>query len=147
MSEGIKLAIAFICGVIVFVYCIIKYFINKNTRGNRLKEKAERDGTIVVAKAIKHLYRRETEETGQDQSMTVVYEYSVNNKKYRKKLRYYNSGRIMYNDEVRIYYDKNNPRKAVASAELGTEQQTGCLITIFVPIIIIIVIFNLLRIL
>ena len=147
MSDNLQFSIAFLIGFILAVYLFVKLCIKGRTNGNKLKEKAERDGTITKANAIKHWTRRNAGSEGQYQSVTVLYEYQVNNKLYHKKLLYTDFGRVDYNEEVEIYYDKFNPKKSIANAELngGQEKQKGCLIAIVIPIIVIAAIYWLLR--
>ena len=147
MSDNLQFSIAFLIGFILAVYLFVKLCIKGRTNGNKLKEKAERDGTITKANAIKHSRRRGSEYDEMRQSVTVWYEYDVSGKKYKKKLTYYDSGTVKYNDSIEIYYDKLNPKKSIALPEIngGQEKQKGCLIAIVIPIIVIAAIYWLLR--
>ena len=147
MTDDLKFNVSFACGVAVFV-CLFYFLVIKlRTRGNRLKEKAEKAGCVAIAKEIKDDYRRFTGSDGKYRSEIVTYEYFVDGKSYKKKITFTDTGIVMkYPNQVTIYYDKNNPHKSYADVELGknVQMQTGCCTTIFTPIIVIIVIYNLL---
>lgn len=147
MSDNLKFGIAFLIGFLLAVFLFVKLCIKGRTNGNKLKEKAEREGTITTAKAIKHLHRRD-DGSGQYQSETVVYEYIVEGHTYRKKLVFRDVGRVDYATEITIYYNKSNPKNSIAFNEIngGQEFQSGCLTSIVVPIIVIAVVYWLLRI-
>lgn len=78
----------------------------------------------------------------------MTYEYVVDNRKYNRKIEFSSTGIVVnYPLELTIYYDKHNPNKARADVEVRPESQhqTGCYIAIVVPIIAVIVIYNLLK--
>src|SRR5665647_1550504 len=119
MSDDTRVVIAILCGAILSIFLFIFVFIKGRTRGNSVKERAIKDGTITKAKAVKNTHRRHTGPDGRYRSETVVYEYAVAACTYRKKLTFYNIGVFVgYPESVDIYYNRKNPRKAYSSAEL-----------------------------
>lgn len=144
MNDDVRVKVALVCGALSAIYLFIRLVVvRKNTRTTRLKEKAERDGTIVTATAIKKFYRENDDET-RTVGTHVIYEYVVDGKKYRRKLYFADDD---YPLDITIYYDKSNPRKAIDGGDVSTEGQVanGCATTLIVPIIITILVRNLLR--
>lgn len=141
MSENVRLLIAFLCGILTFAYLFVFKFVKGDTKGNRLKIKAEAAGNVTVAKVFKNDYRRNLGEDGRYNSQIVSYEYNVNGKRYTKKLTFTDvSITVNYPDEVNIYYDSGNPRKAYADVELegDRQKQHAFHISLVVPIFVII---------
>ena len=67
---------------------------------------------------------------------------------FKKKITFSDTGIVInYPNQVEIFYDKGNPAKAYADVELtpNIQKQTGCHISIVVPIVAIILIYNLLK--
>lgn len=150
MGENTQFAIAFICGIILFVYLFIFVFIKGNTKGNKFKENAIKKGNIVKGRAIKNDHRRFTGPDGHYRSEIVTYEYFVKEQRYTKKITFTDTGIVVnYPDTTDFYYDDKNPNKAYAEVELDhdSQKQLGCYITIIIPIIVIILIYNLLKLL
>ena len=146
MDKDIRITIAFICGAIVFAWLFFFVFIKGKTRGNRLMAKAKQSGCITTGTVIKNDYREFTGPEGRYRSEIVTYEYFVDGKRFKKKITYTDTGIVInYPNQVEIFYDKNNPSKSFADVELGQnkQKQTGCYISI--PIIVIILIYNLLK--
>ena len=148
MDKDIRITIAFICGAIVFAWLFFFVFIKGKTRGNRLIAKAKQSGCITTGTVIKNDYREFTGPEGRYRSEIVTYEYFVDGKRLKKKTTYTDTGIVInYPNQVEIFYDKNNPSKSFADVELGQnkQKQTGCYISIVIPIIVIILIYNLLK--
>ena len=148
MNSDMRITIAFICGAIVFAWLFFFVFIKGKTRGNRLMAKAKQSGCITTGTAIKNDYREFTGPDGRYGSEIVTYEYFVDGKRFKKKITYTDTGIVInYPDQVEIFYDKNNPSKSYADVELGhnEQKQTGCYTSIVIPIIVIILIYNLLK--
>ena len=109
--------------------------------------KAKENDCVVTGNAVKHSYRSRGY-LGKFVTEIVTYEYVVDNRKYKRKIEFSSTGIVVnYPLEVTIYYDKHNPNKARADVEVRPESQhqTGCYIAIVIPIIAIIVIYNLLK--
>lgn len=110
--------------------------------------KARQSGCITTGRVVKNDYRRFTGPEGRYRSEIVTYEYFVDGKRFEKKITYTDTGIVVnYPNQVEIFYDKNNPSKSFADVELGQnkQKQTGCYMSIVIPIIVIILIYNLLK--
>lgn len=150
MSEYISFIIAISSGGITFIYLFIVKFLRQKTRGNKLKEKAEKEGAIVQAEAVKNIHRRHSGPDGRYRSETVTYKYLINGKTYTKNLEFRNIGvYVGYPDIIDIYYDKKNPRRTYSGPELDSarQHQVGFYMAIIIPIIVIIFVFNILKLL
>ena len=148
MSENLRFAIAIISGFASFIFLFIFMYLKGNNKNYRLKIKAEKNKCVVTAKAIKHKYRRFTGPEGKYRGEVVSYEYLVNDKQYIRKIRFRDNGIIIdYPEEITIYYNSNNPAKSIADIEISKEKrkQTGCYFCVVVPIVIVVLIFNLLK--
>lgn len=78
----------------------------------------------------------------------MTYEYQVGDHKYTKKITFTDTGVVVrYPEVIDIYFDDKNPKKAYADVELTNEKQkqSGCYTSIIISIIVIIVVFNLLK--
>ena len=82
-------------------------------------------------------------------SLRVKYKYVVNGKSYYKKLTFQSLGRAGtdFPNEVEVYYDANNPKKAVCPEEAPSEEriQTGCLSAIAATGLTIFAVIHILR--
>lgn len=148
MTDDLRITIALVCGAILFVVLFVSVFLKGNTRGNRLMNRAKADGSITVGRAVKNDYRRFTGPEERYSSEIVTYEYFVEGKRFKKKITFSDTGIVInYPNQVEIFYDKGNPAKAYADVELtpNIQKQTGCHISIVVPIVAIILIYNLLK--
>lgn len=147
ISDDMKINIALVCGGCLFIILFIFVFLKGHTQGNRLMRKAKETGSVVTGNAVKHSYRSHGY-LGKFVTEIVTYEYVVDNRKYKRKIEFSSTGIVVnYPLEVTIYYDKHNPNKARADVEVQPESQhqTGCYIAIVVPIIAVIVVYNLLK--
>lgn len=147
MSDNMEVYIALACGAALCIYLFISAFLMGRTPSRRLMEKAKRDGTVTTAQCKKTHFFQDYE-SGRDDSVFVIYEYTVGGKKYRKSYQFDWIGvSADYPDTIEIYYSKRNPRRACSSADMNGEVQKrkGCYMTIVIPILIIIIIQNLLR--
>ena len=148
MSDDYRIKIALACGFILFVYIFIFVFLKGNTKANKLKEKAIKNGCVVDGIDIKCDRRQYTGKDGRYRSAIVSYEYYVNGKRYVRKITFSdNSIYVVTPKSVQIFYDKKNPRRAYADVELGFEQQKqyGCYAAIVIPVIVVIFVYNILR--
>ena len=128
MSETAQGGIIVICGLIVFIYGILRWVIWGKSRAQRFIEKAQKNGckatgTLVKTKSV----RKSTNYEGILIEKN-VYEYVVGNRKYYITLKF-ESG-VMKNPPyyITVYYDKRRPKKAVYAYEGSREKQvqTGC---------------------
>lgn len=148
MSDDIRITIALICGAVIFAWLFFFVFLKGKTKGNQLMAKARQSGCITTGRVVKNDYRRFTGPEGRYRSEIVTYEYFVDGKRFEKKITYTDTGIVVnYLNQVEIFYDKNNPSKSFADVELGQnkQKQTGCYMSIVIPIIVIILIYNLLK--
>ncbi len=128
MSETAQGGIIVICGLIVFIYGILRWVILGKSRAQRFIEKAQRNGCSAEAVCVKtkDLHRS----TNRDIYRIVKkkYEYMVNGEKYYITLKF-ESG-VMKTPPycITVYYDKRKPKKAVYAYEGSRERQvqTGC---------------------
>lgn len=147
MTDDTRINIALICGGCLFIILFIFVFLKGKTRGNRLMRKAKENGCVVAGNAVKHSYRSR-EYLGKFVTEIVTYEYVVDNRKFKRKIEFSSTGIVVdYPDSVTIYYSKYHPKRAMADVELRSEvqHQTGCYVSIVIPIIAIIIIYNLLK--
>lgn len=148
MTDDLRITIALVCGALLFVFLFVSVFLKGKTKGNRLMNNAKKNGCSTVGRAVKNDYRRFTGPEGRYRSEIVTYEYFVEGKRFEKKITFSDPGVVInYPNQVEIFYDKNNPAKAYADVELtkNKQKQTGCYIAIVIPIIAIILIYNLLK--
>ena len=111
MSETAQGGIIVICGLIVFIYGILRWVIWGKSRAQRFIEKAQKNGckatgTLVKTKSV----RKSTNYEGILIEKN-VYEYVVGNRKY----------------DI-VYYDPKNPKKAVYAGKGSRSKQvkSGC---------------------
>ena len=148
MTDDVRITIALICGAILFVYLFFSVFLEGKTKGNKLMIKAKKDGSTTIGRVVKNDYRRFTGPEGRYRSEIVTYEYFVEGKRFEKKITFTDTGVVVnYPNQIEIFYDKSNPVKAYADVELtqNKQKQTGCYIAIVIPIVAIILIYNLLK--
>lgn len=148
MTDDLRITIALVCGAILFVVLFVSVFLKGKTKGNQLMNRAKADGSTTVGRAVKNDYRRFTGPEGRYRSEIVTYEYFVAGKRFEKKITFSDTGiAINYPNQVEIFYDKGNPAKAYADVELAQnkQKQTGCYVAIVIPIVAIILIYNLLK--
>lgn len=83
-----------------------------------------------------------------ENGVRVTYEYEVAGKAYRKKVLWKDHALYVdYPREIEIYYRAEAPGRACTGPELAYETQkgTGCLTSVIVPILVILAVYNLLR--
>lgn len=151
MTENARMLVAILCGVAVIAFYIINALIRGNSKGKKFVEKAQKNGCVTTGKEIKHTYRGGMfggDATEARSIETVTYSYLVNGKEYRKKVVYSGmSADIDYPTTVQIYYNKNNPSIAFTAEETSKEKQgqVGCYISIILSVLIIVAVYNLLK--
>lgn len=145
---GIALAIAGIVGF--FTY---RRKVGGQTKKQRFIENAKRaghytEGEYVDSKVL--LGNRESSNLYlKNKTLKVKYEYWVNGVRYLKTLTFQDPGKVSidFPVSVTVYYDPNNPRKAVCPEEATKTQQlrSGCLVTIGATILALAMSFHILR--
>lgn len=152
MSEDAAIMIAMIIGIAVFAYNFVFTFLRGTSKNQRFIEKAKELGNYTEGKHVKtKIYSGDlTSDNLQQRSdvYEVTYEYVVYGKVFQKTMCFQNPGVVGgdYPYEVIIYYDSRNPKKAVCPQEAtrAEQQKNGCLITIAVTILSILIIYRLL---
>lgn len=145
MTEEMKALICCLFGFIIAITGIVITIV-RAASGKSKKEKfienAKQNGCFTKAKAVfnKHHFGNDGHNSaayGKDREI-VVYEYTVNGKKYTKKIIYEHSGTSSdYPYEITVYYNPKNPKKIVREGEVtkNSKAQVGCFTTIFVTIL------------
>lgn len=149
MSEDLRacliVSIAFVVAVIFYIN-----FYRNGTNRERFIENAKKKGNVAKAVCVKtkrilgdsnsncDVYRNE--------SKKVIYEYSVNGKKYRKKLYFQSPGMVSidFPYAITVYYSEKNPRKAYSKAELN-EVGRGCFLTVVVFCVVVAVLVRIIK--
>lgn len=145
---GISLVITGI--VSLFTYNRLK---NKQTKNQKFIEKATRAGCYTsghyeTSKVILGVEGSSNVKYREDK-LKVKYKYMVNGISYYKHVTFQSTGRVGtdFPVEIKVYYDPHNPKKAICPQEATKAMQvrSGCMTTIVITIITLIVVFNLLR--
>lgn len=151
MSESFRIAIASICGFIVFLYLLITRVIQNKNKKTKLIELAKQNNCIVKGRCVETKRIQGTNNFDdpihiREESMKVKYEYIVNNIKYYKKIKFQSIGSTSakYPYEITIYYNKNNPKKCVSNHDSNT-RGTGCLLTIVMTLLTFCLALNILK--
>ncbi len=128
MSETAQGGIVVICGLIVFIYGILRWVIWGKSRAQRFIEKAQKNGckatgTLVKTKSV----RKSTNYEGILIEKN-VYEYVVGNRKYDIVLSFESSATKTPPNYITVYYDPKNPKKAVYAGKGSRSKQvkSGC---------------------
>lgn len=148
MIKNNPVEFALLCGAITFIFLFIFVYLKGNTIGNRFVKKAKRKGCVTTGRVKKHVHRRLSRYETRHSSEIVTYEYFVNGKSYKKKITFTDIGIVIdYPEQVEIYYSKLRPSRSYADVETSyvQQKQTGCYITLFVPIAVIIIVVNLIK--
>jgi len=135
------------CMAFMGLYVFLIY--PKHNRKRRLLERATREGNVVIAtvKDVRIVWG--SHETGNDVNDNtqehVKYTYTIDGKTYIKRLIFHSNslydGRVP--QQVKLYYDPKNPRKAYSESELTQKPGTiGCFVCVLVPIIFFYIIFT-----
>lgn len=149
MTDNFKLGIAIVFGLIVFIYLFITKVLNNKNRINKFIEKCELEGTKTEATCVSTKLVLGNDESGnsyfKNDRYKVKYFYQVNGKTYYKKITFQSPGTVStnYPYTIMVYYDKNNPKKAYTKIE--GKRSGGCFFSVAVSLIIILVIYNLLK--
>lgn len=149
MTDKFRLGIAIVCGLSIFIYLFITRILKGKNRISKFIEKCEQEGTYTEATCEKVKRIIGNDESGnanfKNDRYKVKYAYQVNGKTYYKTITFQNPGMVSsnYPYTVKIYYNKTNPKKAYTTIE--SKQGDGCLFSIVLTIMTIVVIYNLLR--
>ena len=106
----------------------------KGSKAHRLIQEATKQGCVVPGVAIKTSTRHGDRDADSSyyryDLVTVKYEYEVEGKKYYKKMRFQSPGAFTtsYPQNVQIYYDATNPKKAACKEEASPMEQRRNLI-------------------
>ena len=87
------------------------------TKSQKFKEKAKAKGNYVIGREVYSKYNsswKDDDGRYHEEYYRVTYEYVVNGKKYKKKLKYTDN---KYPSEQNIYYKPGRPRKSIAETE------------------------------
>lgn len=147
-----------IMGISLVITGIISYFVygrqkNKKTKNQLFIEKAASGGYCTVgvyvsSKVIRGI-RESSNSVERSDTVKVKYRYVVNGITYYKQLTFLKEGRISVDSplEIKVYYDPENPKKAVCPQEAtrGMQVRSGCMTTMVITIITLTVVFNVLR--
>lgn len=144
MSENTSFAIAFVLGIIVFIYFYSR-FLKGKSRGQRRIDKAIKDGTVVKGTVVKRSYIYAREPGTDNDYVKVTYEYVVDGKTYKKKIEYNGYDCQNYPDYLEIYYNKRNPKKSLTYPELSKYNTGNCLLSAVIPIIVIKLVWEFLK--
>lgn len=153
MSEEMINLIPGIVGILVFIFCYFRLILFGKSRKQKFVEKAKENGNFVEGVFVDFRISRGSHESKNDafgeDDYIVKYEYCVDGMKYYKKLRF-NSGGSMtkcYPSKIMVYYNPNNPKKAIAGNEATAVQQkkSGCLTSFVVTGIVVWSLIRLIR--
>lgn len=87
------------------------------TKSQKFKEEAKAKGNYVIGREVKSKHYSSWKDNNgveHEEYYIVIYEYEVDGKKYKKKLRYTDDKYLL---EQNIYYKAGNPRKSIAEEE------------------------------
>lgn len=137
-------------GLFVGVYGIVFWIVKGTSRKQKFIQRARKQGNVTTGYFKGHKFRggstseRLNPTLGDDQ-YTVTYTYRVNNKDYEKVL-IFTSASIDFKipKEIRVYYDSENPEKAVCPEEASQNAQRrhGCFMTILATFVAINIAFR-----
>ena len=153
MSEEMINLIPGIAGILVFIFCYFRLILFGKSRKQKFVEKAKENGNFVEGVFVDVKISRgsndiSSEKFGND-IYVVKYEYCVDGAKYLKKLRFNTGGSMTesYPAKIMVYYNPNNPKKAIAGNEATAVQQkkSGCLTSFVVTGIVVWSLIRLLR--
>ncbi len=131
MTEEIRLVIAGLCGLAVFILSFSKKLFKDRSYKRRFINKAKERKSFVTAhlssaKFLSGLHESDNIEL-ERRRKKCCYEYVVHGKTYKKNLVFFSGGRISINYpyEIVVYYDPKRPSKCYCEEEM--ERSTGCL--------------------
>jgi len=135
--------ILFLSWLVTFVYCYIFCYIKGKSRKRKFKERMKEQGNVVIGKKIKAKLLRgdmsAKSESGRSNTWVVTYGYVVNGVEYKRKVRF-DGGlglpKANYPVQVNVCYDPRRPKKAVLEEEVPRMNHEGCLITVFLPLVV-----------
>ena len=155
MSEDQRLGFAFLAAVITFVLLLIRFFRLKDGKDAKFKKEAERNGCVTTATMDSRKYIAGSGDNlttiGGRDTFIVKYKYTVDGRDYYKTINYYKEyeGVMDYPLEITVYYKKSNPEKAYSEGEIGSgkgfRKQMGCTAAIWMPLVVMVIVFNLLK--
>ena len=128
MSEPAQGGVIVICGLIVFIYGILRWVIWGKSRAQRFIEKAKRNGCKASGTLVKTKSVRESTNYEGTLIEKNVYEYVVGGRKYDMVLSFESSVTKTPPNYITVYYDPKNPKKAVYAGKGSRSKQveSGC---------------------
>jgi len=136
-------SISVFCCIATFVYCLIFVFIKGKSRKRKFMERMKEQGNVVTGAKIKaKLLKGSLSAKGyyaRRNTWIVVYGYTVDGVEYKRKVKF-DGGlgipKTNYPVQVNVCYDPRRPKKAVCVEEVPRLNYEGCLITIFLPLVV-----------
>lgn len=150
MITGIALVIAGVVGFTTY-----KSKIGGMTKNQKFIEKAKKAGHYTVGEyedSTVHLGNYNSSDVYmRSKSLKVKYKYQVNGLTYYKHMTFQSPGKVSvdFPVSVTVYYDPQNPQKAICPEEATKTQQrkSGCLASIGIALLTLFVVFHILRLL
>lgn len=147
---GIALVIAGIVGFLTY-----KKKVGGMSKKQKFIEKAKRAGHYTVGEyedsKIQFGNRDSADIYMKSNALKVKYKYRVNGIAYYKQLTFQDPGKVSidYPASITVYYDPQNPKKAVCHEEAtkSKQRESGCLVTIGITILTLFAVFHILRLL
>lgn len=149
-----------IMGISLVVTSVVSFFAYKKlkntpTRKQKFIEKSRQVGCCTTGYYESSKVILGVKESGnikyREDKLKVKYKYIVNGIPYYKFITFQSTGRVGtdFPVDVKIYYDSNNPKKAICPQEATKAMQVrhGCMTTIVITVITLAIVFNFLRIL
>lgn len=122
--EGICLAFVFGMGLAGYISLFMR---SVKTKDEKFIEKAKEEGHYIIARKVHSKWRPGRRKNGKRNHpyYIVKYEYSVNGKKYTKKLIVDAYRGKIPRDEVKVYYNLRRPGKGITQGE-AWKKGDGC---------------------
>ena len=152
--DTFEIIISAIVIVIAVNICIAynRWLKKRGSKKYRFIEHAKSIGAFTEGKTVDTKFyggiRDSDNRNVRNDSLVVKYEYIVNGKSYYKKMEFQSPGlvSIEYPSNVIVYYDVNNPKKAVCKEELN-ERQSRLVKVILLFIVVMTIMVNVLKLL
>lgn len=149
MDNSTKMKIVLLIALPLAIFIFVRFCLFGYSKKKKFAKKAYERGHYKRAYRVDSKINTGDYSSGsayQNDTTKARYEYTVNGKKYHKSF-YFNaksgisSGVPQF---VTVYYDENHPEKRVFDVEIrsGT-RPLGCFLTILVPVIFILIMYNL----
>lgn len=121
-----------------------------NSKQDKLIKRAKQKGSVATGVCVKTEYllgdRDASSLEERSPTMEVTYEYTVHGVQYYRRIHFQSqaSRRIHYPAQITIYYDPDNPRKAITAEEFpaAARRTKGCLGAAVIWLILSIILAN-----